>query len=234
VALPWQTLEAAATPDGLLELRRRGAGDFLITIGGRVLMNSRASLSERALGRLAGEALAGRSAPRVLIGGLGMACTLRACLDVLPARAQVIVAERNAVVAGWCRGPLAELTAGAALDPRVAVRIADVADEIAAAAEPGAARLDAVVLDLYEGPRPVCPPGHPHYGRAALARTHAALGAGGVLAVWLEEPAPSFERSLARAGFAVRCERAGAGGRRHAIVLAARRNILQDPAPRRA
>jgi spermidine synthase len=234
VALPWQTLDAADTPDGRLELRRRGPDDFLITIGGRVLMNSRASLSERALGRLAGEAVAERAAPRVLVGGLGMGCTLRACLDALPAPARVVVAELHEPVARWCRdGPLAELTGGAARDPRVAIRIADVADEIRAAARPGGERFDAVVLDLFEGPRPACPPGHPVYGPAALGRAHAALHAGGVLAVWLEEPAPGFERSLGRAGFAVRRERAGAGGRRHAIVLATRRKNLQEGAPRR-
>lgn len=223
MARAWQTLESAATPDGLLELRRRGEREFLITIAGRVLMNSRASRSEVALGRLAGAAIAGRPAPRVLVGGLGMGCTLRACLDALPARARVVVAELNEVVARWCReGPLAALTDGAARDPRVQVRIGDVADAVREAARPGGERFDAVVLDLYEGPRPVGSPGHPHYGREALARTRAALRPGGVLAVWLEEPTPAFERSLARAGFRVRSERAGAGGRRHALVLATR------------
>jgi len=223
VARAWETLDAAPTPDGLLELRRRGERDFLITIGGRVLMNSAANRSEVALGRLACAAVAERPAPRVLIGGLGMGCTLRACLDALPARAQVVVAELHEVVARWCsEGPLAELTGAAARDPRVQVRIGDVADAIRGAARPGGERFDAVLLDLYEGPRPLCPPAHPHYGREALARTRAALRDGGVLAVWLEEPTPGFEKSLERAGFRVRSERAGAGGRRHAVVLATR------------
>lgn len=186
-------------------------------------MNSRANRSELALGRLAAEAIAGRAAPRVLVGGLGMGCTLRACLDALPPAARVLVAELHEVVAEWCRiGPLAALTAGAALDPRVTVRIGDVAAPIAEAARPGGERLDAIVLDLYEGPRPVVARGHPHYGPAALARARDALRPGGVLAVWLEEPTPSFTRSLERTGFAVRSERAGEGGRRHAVVLATR------------
>jgi spermidine synthase len=230
MARPWQTLDASPTADGLLELRRRGERDFLITLAGRVLMNSAANRSELALGRLACAALAERSAPRVLVGGLGMGCTLRACLDTLPAGAQVVVAELNEVVARWCRGgPLAELTGGAANDPRVSLRIHDVADAIREAARPGGERFDAVLLDLYEGPRPVCPPSHPHYGRQALARTRAALCDGGVLAVWLEEPAPAFERSLERAGFQVRRERAGSGGRRHAVVLATRVATAKPP-----
>ena len=102
LARPWETLDAATTPDGRLELRRRDAREFLITLGGRVLMNSQASLSEVALGRLACAAIADRTAPRVLIGGLGMACTLRACLDALPERASVVVAELNEVVLRWC------------------------------------------------------------------------------------------------------------------------------------
>lgn len=219
----WETLDAAETPDGRLELRRRGPDELLITIGGRVLMNSRANRSELALGRLAAAAIAGRPAPRVLLGGLGMGCTLRACLDALPPDAKVVVAELNPVVADWCRrGPLAALTGGAARDPRVRVEIGDVAEAIRSAARAGGARFDAVVLDLYEGPRPRCPRDHPHFGREALARARAALRAGGVLAVWMEEPAPAFERSLERAGFRVRSERAGAGGRRHAVALAVR------------
>jgi spermidine synthase len=224
MARPWETVATAETADGLLALRRRGPREWLIAIGGRVLMNGHASGSEVALGRLAAGSVAARPAPRVLLGGLGMACTLRACLDALPPAARVVVAELHSSVAEWCRsGPLAELTAGAARDPRVAVRIGDVADAIAEAARPGAERFDAIVLDLYEGPRPLVARDHPHYGDAALARSRDALRPGGVLAVWLEGPTPRFERALARAGFRVRCERPGAGGRRHAVVLASPR-----------
>ena len=46
----WTTLDRQDTPDGLLELRQRDSDDFLICIGGRVLMNSRSSRSETELG----------------------------------------------------------------------------------------------------------------------------------------------------------------------------------------
>lgn len=217
----WELLDAVPTADGPLELRRRGEREFLISISGRVLMNSHASRSEIALGRLACQELATEPAPRVLIGGLGMGCTLRACLDVLPERAVVIVAELHETVVRWCRdGPLADLTQRAARDPRVRVQIADVAAVIDAAACPGAVPFDAILLDLYEGPPPDCPRDHPHYGDGALSRMRAALTDGGVLAVWSEEPSAGFERGLARVGFRVRSERPGRGGRRHIVYLA--------------
>lgn len=209
------------TTDGPLALRRRGESEFLITISGRVLMNSHASRSEVALGRLGCQALETDPPPRILIGGLGMACTLRACLDVLPERALVVVAELNGIVARWCRdGPLAELTQHAARDPRVRIQIGDVADAIDAAARPGDERFDAVILDLYEGPPPDCPRDHPQYGATAMARVRAALTERGVLAVWAEDPSSGFEQCLAHAGFSVRSERPGRGGRRHVVYVA--------------
>ena len=221
---PWQTLDRFDSDEGELELRRRGAREFLITARGRVLMNSAASRSETALAESSCAELRGRPAPRVLIGGLGMGCTLRAALDALPAGATVIVAELHEAMVRWCRGPLAELTERAVDDPRVELRIGDVAREIGAAAAPSATRYDAVLLDLYEGPHPASQPrSHPHYGAAALARAHAALRPGGILAIWSEDPDPRFERALRRARFAVRLERPGRGGRRHAVYLATAR-----------
>ena len=136
MARRWETLDRFASAEGEIELRRRGASEFLITVAGRVLMNSAASRSETALARIACAALGARPAPRVLVGGLGMGCTLRAALDALPAAASVVVAELNETMLRWCRGPLAELTGRAAEDPRVDVRIGDVADAIRAAASP--------------------------------------------------------------------------------------------------
>jgi spermidine synthase len=218
---PWRTLDAFDTEAGKVELRQRGADDFLITLAGRVLMNSAASRSEVSLARIACAELGGRPAPRVLIGGLGMGCTLRAALDALPAAASVVVAELHETMLRWCRGPLESLNKRAVDDPRVALRIEGVETTIRAAAEPAAYRFDAVLLDLYEGPHPTSQPrGHPHYGAAALARTRTALRAGGILAIWSEDPDARFERELARAGFAVRRERPGRGGRRHVVYVA--------------
>ena len=97
MAQPWRILETIATAEGHLELRQRGEKDFLITIGGRILMNAMAHRSEVALGRLACGHLKMAAHPRVLVGGLGMGYTLRAVLDTLPATATVVVAERKKV-----------------------------------------------------------------------------------------------------------------------------------------
>jgi len=218
---PFTTLATVETPDGPLALRGRGDADFLITISGRVLMTSSARRSEEALATLGCRALGARPNARVLIGGLGMAYTLRAALDVLPDSARVLVAELNAAVVDWCRGPLARLTAGAVLDPRVRIEIADVA-AVVDTALPGS--FDAILLDLYEGPQHVARRrADPLYGERALARAHAALSPEGALAIWAEEPAAGFARRLEAAGFAVETHRAGHGGRSHVVYLARKR-----------
>jgi spermidine synthase len=217
--MPWNTLATVTTAEGALQLRQRGDREFLIVIDGRVLMTSRDRRSELALATLACAAL-GAPAPRVLIGGLGMAYTVRAALDVLPATAELIVAELTQAVLDWCRGPLAPLTAGAVLDPRVRVVIGDVAGVIAGAPR---GHYDAIVLDLYEGPHAATQRADdPFYGRAALARSHAALAPGGVLAVWSEEPDEAFARRFGAAGFEVTSHRLGKS-RTHIVYLGRRR-----------
>jgi len=214
---PWQTIARVDTPDGALELRQRGAADFLITIAGRVLMTSQARRSEEALATLPLRDRAPRSVRDVLIGGLGMGYTLRAALDLLPADARVTVVELNADVAAWCRGPLAPLTAGAVDDPRVTVAVADVSDHLARAPR-GA--YDAILLDLYEGPHAATQsPAEPLYGPRALACARDALRPGGVFAVWSEEADARFERRLAEGGFRVEKHRSGRGGRAHTVYL---------------
>ena len=118
---PWQTLDKKETPDGLLELRKRSKDDFLILIGGRVLMNSRESRSEEALGIKACSGL--KTPARILVGGLGMGITLRAVLDSAPSDVTITVAELHPAIVDWCRGPLAHLTGAAVLDPRVETKI---------------------------------------------------------------------------------------------------------------
>jgi spermidine synthase len=151
------------------------------------------------------------------VGGLGMGYTLRAALDRLPARAEVVLVDLNAVVVEWCQGPLAPLTAGAINDPRVTVRVKDVAQVIGAAPP---ASYDAILLDLYEGPHQANNRAHdPLYGAAALERDRRALRPHGTFAVWSEEIDRPFERRLVAAGFEVRTHRTR-GGRTHVIYAA--------------
>jgi len=216
----WTTLDRQETPDGLLELRQRNSDDFLICIGGRVLMNSRSGRSETELGV---RTCAGvRTRGRVLVGGLGMGLTLRAVLDTAGPAVRVTVAELHPVVAEWCRGPLAALSESVLDDSRLTVHIGDVADcirEAAAGGEP----YDAIVLDLFEGPHSATDAASdPIYGRMALERSWRALTPGGVLGVWSEAPEKHFERRLAAQGFSIQAHRPGSGGLRHWIVLARR------------
>ena len=222
MAKPWKTIESIDTDEGVLELRQRDERDFLITVGGLVLMNSMANRSEVVLGQLGCQHLKSRSTPRVLVGGLGMGCTLRAVLDSLPVTAEVVVAELNPVVLDWCRGPLSRLTDGAASDPRVRVEIGDVADLVRNTGRKGGLeKFDAIVFDLYKGPHY-----HTHkikdplYGSRAIDNVKAALNPGGMFSIWGENYDESFDKRLCAAGFTVSHERPGRGGFRHVVFLA--------------
>jgi spermidine synthase len=220
---PWKTLATVATAEGALQLRQRGEREFMITIDGRVLMTSHDRRSELGLASLACQGLTG--SPRVLIGGLGMAYTVRAALDALPPRADVVVAELTPVVVEWCKGPLAPLTNGALLDRRVSVVVGDVARVIADAPR---GRYDAIILDLYEGPHAATQRrDDPFYGGPALIRSRAALVPGGVLAVWSEDPDAAFKRRFEHVGFAVDTHRLGKT-RKHVVYLGRKLEQLVD------
>ena len=218
MAAPWETIATASTPEGPLELRRR-KDDWLMVIGGRVLMNSSSRRSEEALARLAIEHL-GKPPRRVLVSGLGMGFTLRALLDGVAADARVVVVEINPVVVEWCRGPLGAATSDAIRDQRVQVEVRDVAGVIANAAP---ASFDLILLDLYEGPNHASQRADdPFYSAKAIERQARALAPGGVLAVWSEDPDAPYQRRLGAAKLAVTTHSIGGGGRRHIVYLAAK------------
>ncbi|HEX9597538.1 MAG TPA: hypothetical protein VF982_11710 [Anaerolineales bacterium] len=226
MAQPWKIIKNVPTDEGKLELRQRGERDYLITIGTQILMNSRAHRSEVALGQLGCAHLKTHPAPRVLIGGLGMGFTLRAVLDQLPATATVLVAELTPEVVDWCRGPLAGLTAGAVVDPRVSVALGDVAERLRQCAT---GELDAIVFDLYRGPHAKTDARNdPLYGSRAIAQAWRALKPGGVFAIWGENYDAAFVQRLEAAGFSVSCSRPGRGGLRHAVFCAERPRVLRS------
>jgi spermidine synthase len=222
--IPWQHLDTARIPGGdELRLKRRG-GEFSISLGRIELMNSRLSGSEEALATLAAERLADRRAARVLIGGLGMGFTLRAALASFSADARITVAELVPAVVDWGRGPMAELFAGCLEDPRIDIRVADVATIIGEVR----AGYDAILLDVDNGPDGLTAAANDGlYGARGLAEALAALRSNGVLAVWSAYRDAAFRDRLARAGFAVeektvRAHR-GKKGARHVIWLAGKR-----------
>jgi spermidine synthase len=218
---PWKTIDSVSTKEGILELRRRGDRDFLITVGGRVLMNSHAHRTEVSLGQMACGHLKKEPGPKVLVGGLGMGITLRAILNTLPSTGNVVVAELNPVVLEWCKGPLADLTDGAATDARVTVNICDVAHLIQKYAKDDTLEnFDAIVLDLYTGPYiRTHKQNDPLYGNTAINTTRAALKPNGLFAVWGEDYDAGFDNRLRATGFTVTSKRVGRGGPRHVVYM---------------
>ena len=222
--IPWVHIDTAEIPggEGTLRLKRRGA-EFSIMLGDNELMNSRLSGSEQALATLCCERLASRPAPRFLIGGLGMGFTLRAALERLGPKAEIVVAELVPAVVAWARGPMAQVFGGSLDDSRVKIREADVGAVISAAR--GA--WDAILLDVDNGPDGLTRASNDGlYSAAGLQTARAALRPGGLLAVWSSGPDASFTKRLKQAGFAVEeiPTRANGkrGGARHVIWIAAR------------
>ena len=233
--LPWTTIATAPTREGSLELRRRGddaKAEYIITIGGRVLMNSHASGSEIALSRLGLGLLPKMPSPRVLIGGLGMGITLRAALDLLPPRASVVVGELDQTIVDWCKGPLAPLTRSATSDPRVRIALGDVARLIWNAKS---ASFDAILLDLYEGPNAQSQHrDDPFYGPTALETMMRVLSPGGVLAVWAEDHDAPFQKRFVAAGYEnVYRHAVGQGGRKHVVYVGTVPKVSPSARPRR-
>ena len=191
--IPWETLDTAAIPGGTetLRLKRRGT-EFSIMLGTNELMNSRLSGSEEALARLTIERLTA-PAPRILIGGLGLGFTLRACLPLLSPAARVTVVELVPAVVAWARGPLAALHGNSLDDPRVTILEEDVGQTIRASKE----QWDAILLDVDNGPEGLSRAGNDAlYSASGLAAARAALAPGGVLSVWSAGPDRSFTRRL--------------------------------------
>src|SRR5687768_10427402 len=123
----WEHLDSARAPDGAELLFYRRGAEFSIRVRGTELMNSSQHGSEEALAEMAWEYLSSRPDPRFLIGGLGMGYTLSAALKVLPQEAKVVVAELVPSVVGWNREHMGHLAGHPLQDPRVEVRVTDVA-----------------------------------------------------------------------------------------------------------
>ena len=217
----WELLGETRTPDGSemrLTVRDR---EFLILVDGKTLMSSRTHGSEEALAVAACRHAQAAECPRVLVGGLGMAFTLRATLDLLPANAIVTVAELVPAVVGWNRGPLASLAGYALSDVRVRVDVRDVGFVLRANPD----QFDAIVLDVDNGPAAFTASANQElYYNAGVALMYAALRPGGALSVWSAWEDRKFEQRLRFHGFTVKADRVRArlekSGGRHTIFQA--------------
>lgn len=174
--------------------------DFMIVLGHNELMSTRQRASEEALANLTLDRLGDRRAPHLLIGGYGMGFTLRAALARLGKDGRATVAELVPEIIDWARGPMAEVAQGCLDDPRVTLRMDDVAEVMLLAPEP----YDAILLDVDNGPDGLVRAANSRlYGKAGLHNARRALTPDGILAVWSAFPDPAFVRRLESVGFAV-------------------------------
>ncbi|MFE9460570.1 spermidine synthase [Streptomyces californicus] len=195
---PPVVLDRHEGPYGEVVLRERGER-FEIIANGCFLMDTSDGRSERLLIDAALAALpAGRTAPSVLIGGLGVGFSLvRAAEEERWGR--ITVVERERAIVDWHRdGPLGRISGAALADPRTAVLRMDLVEHVRTSTE----RYDALCLDIDNGPDWTVTEGNESlYSPTGLAHCHDRLTPGGVLAVWSAQPSPAFERALRNAGF---------------------------------
>ncbi len=204
---PRKRIASALTPDGGKMVLYQHGRDFSIMINSYDLMNSRQHESELELARLGCAHLAGRKAPSVLIGGLGMGYTLRQALDMLDTHARVVVGELLGAVVEWNREFLGVLNGQPLKDKRVNLEMGDVVELISRSRR----RFDAILLDIDNGPNAMTDSGNRlMYGHEGIQSCHRALREQGCLAVWSAEPAKKFEQLLKSCDFHVRRFRASA------------------------
>ncbi|MFF8777444.1 spermidine synthase [Streptomyces sp. NPDC015140] len=195
-----EVLDRREGPYGEVVLRRHGAL-LQIIANGCFLMDTSDGRSERRLVDAAADALAGsggRTAPHLLIGGLGVGFSLaHAAAD--PRWGRIAVVEREPAVIDWHRsGPLSALSAPALADPRTKIVEADLVTYVNETSD----TYDALCLDIDNGPGWTVTEGNDGlYGPSGLAGCARLLRPGGVLAVWSAQPSPEFEETLRNAGF---------------------------------
>ncbi|MEU0393096.1 spermidine synthase [Streptomyces sp. NPDC006208] len=202
VHAPPVTLERHEGPYGEVVLRRRGEGAEAvheIIANGCFLMDTSDGRSERLLVDAAHDALAaGRTAPAVLIGGLGVGFSL-ARAAAAHGWGRITVVEREEAIIGWHRsGPLAAISGEALADPRTVILHTDLVSHLRATPD----RYDALCLDIDNGPEwTVTDDNENLYSPAGLAACQGVLEPGGILAVWSAQPSPTFGDALRNAGF---------------------------------
>ena len=222
--IPWKLLDTAQIPGngGELQLHQRNTEFSISIVGGGVLMNTRAHGSEDALAELACSKIAGRSRPRVLIGGLGMGFTLAAALRILGTNAEVVVAELVSAVVAWNRDFLGNHAGHPLQDERATVREGDVAKILKAERQ----AYDAILLDVDNGPEGFTRKKNDWlYTLDGLAASYVALRPKGMLAVWSAGPDRNFTERLRKVGFKMKQTRVREHdnkGRLHTIWLAER------------
>jgi spermidine synthase len=204
---------------GEVVLRRRPGPVHELIVNGVFLMDTAETTTERLLARLVRDR---HPAPRrVLVGGLGLGCTLAELLAD-PRVERVDVVEIEPLLVEWLRAGLVPGADRVLADPRVHVRIADVrqvlhqdppsytergqsgakirplSGKVREEQPAGGYVYDAVVLDVDNGPGfLVHDQNAAVYEPAALTAAARVLRPPGLLVVWSADRAPALQAALA-------------------------------------
>jgi spermidine synthase len=204
----FEELDYRPTPIGVLSLRRRrspssGLDIYEIKLGDEFLMSSQFTAAEIALANLG---LAGlhRAGLDVVVGGLGLGYTASAVLENSNVRSLVVVDALPEVIE-WHQQGLLPLGQQLTDDPRCRLIHGDffALSHSVDGFDPDrpARRFDAVLVDIDHSPRNLLHPRHAAlYQPEGLARLATHLRAGGVFALWSNDPPDAaFEGVLAGA-----------------------------------
>jgi spermidine synthase len=176
---------------GELVLLRRADGALELRVNGVFVMDTLETSSERALA----SAVLHQSTPtRLLVGGLGLGFTVAELLTDCRVH-DVLVAEIEPTLVQWMRDGTVPHGPRVLADARVRVRVADVRDVVA---EQPAASLDAILLDVDNGPDFLVLDTNARlyedgFVRACMQR----LCPGGALLIWSSTRSAALERALA-------------------------------------
>jgi len=220
---PWTQIDSAPVPGSDAELTLlQSNDDFAIRISDVQgdLMNSRMYHSEEVLAQLGCSRLGTIDNARVLVGGLGMGFTLAAALRIVPASAEVIVAELVPKVVEWNQGPLGQCAGRPIDDDRARIHQGDV---VAFLKQPKK-KFDAILLDVDNGPEAMTASANGWlYTRAGLKTIYEKLRPEGIVAIWSVRADHVFTGKLKKTGFKVQAHtvRARPGkGSRHTVFVA--------------
>jgi spermidine synthase len=198
--IPYTLIDTASDRGTTLRLYQRG-DEYSIRVDRHgELMNSRLHHSEDALAELACAQIAGRDAPHLLVGGLGMGFTLAAALAHCSDAARITVAELVPAVVHWNREHLGKLAGFPLLDERVRV----IEQDVGKVMQQQRNGFDAIMLDVDNGPDGFTRDDNDAlYGLRGLNLAYDALKPGGVLTVWSAFKDTAFTQRMLKIGFQV-------------------------------
>ncbi len=219
--IPWEEIDRAEISENKKEitLRRRGS-EFSIRTFNTELMNSRRHGSEEELAELACNRF-GKSNLRILIGGLGMGFTLAAALRFTGVNTFITVSELIPAVVKWNKEHLGHLAGMPLNNPRVILKLEDVAKTIGKEKSVW----DIILLDVDNGPDGLTQKVNDRlYTISGLKKSFFALRPKGILGIWSAKEDANFTRRLEKSGFQVdiKTVKARKSGKspRHTIWLA--------------